>query len=150
MNCPFCQHLVSRVVDSRVAGDAIRRRRACDGCGRRFTTHERIERRMPVVVKKSGAREAFERDKVYAGLSLACRKRPVPERALEVAADSVEHQVLALGEREVPARQVGALVLEELLSLDRVAYLRFASVYQEFASPEEFLEILQPLLEPDR
>jgi len=138
------------VVDSRLAGDAIRRRRACDGCGRRFTTHERIERRMPAVVKKSGAREAFNRDKVYAGLALACRKRPVPERALEAAADDVERRVLATGEREVKARQVGALVLDALLGLDRVAYLRFASVYQEFASPEEFLDILQPLLGPGR
>ncbi len=150
MICPFCQHPSSRVVDSRVAGDSIRRRRECDDCGRRFTTHERVEWRMPQVVKKSGARQAFSRDKVRAGLALACRKRPVPEAALEASVDAIERRLLATGEREIASTTIGAHVLEELQKLDRVAYLRFASVYQEFATPEEFLELLQPLLRDTR
>jgi len=144
--CPFCQHPQSKVVDSRVTGDAIRRRRECEGCEKRYTTHERVEWRMPQVVKKSGGRQAFDRAKVRGGFQLACRKRPVSPDAIELAIDAIEARVRRSAEREIPSITIGAMVLEELLKLDRVAYLRFASVYQEFATPEEFLELLQPLL----
>ena len=146
MICPFCQHPQSKVVDSRVTGDAIRRRRECEGCEKRYTTHERVEWRMPQVVKKSGGRQAFDRAKVRGGFQLACRKRPVSPDAIELAIDAIEARVRRSAEREIPSITIGAMVLEELLKLDRVAYLRFASVYQEFATPEEFLELLQPLL----
>lgn len=146
MICPICQHHQSRVVDSRVTGDSIRRRRECEQCGRRFTTHERVEWRMPQVVKKSGAREAFDRAKLLGGFHLACRKRPVSPDAIEAAVDSIEARVRGSGERELRSVRIGEMVLAHLLTMDRVAYLRFASVYQEFATPEEFLELLNPLL----
>jgi len=144
--CPFCGHEDSKVVDSRDAGDSIRRRRECVACSKRFTTHERVERRLPTVVKKSGGKELFERDKVFSGLVLACRKRPVPGVLLEAAAERIEQRLATWPEREIDSRDVGQLVLDELLSLDRVAYLRFASVYQELRTPEEFYELLKPLL----
>ena len=134
------------MVDSRVAGDSIRRRRECEQCGRRFTTHERVEWRMPQVIKKSGAREPFDRAKLLGGFRLACRKRPVSPDSIEAAADSIEARVRGGGEREIRSVRIGELVLAHLLAMDRVAYLRFASVYQEFATPEEFLELLNPLL----
>ncbi len=147
MNCPFCRDGDSRVVDSRAVGGTVRRRRECTACGRRFTTTEQVERRLPSVVKKSGAREAFQRDKVLDGLLLACRKRPVGREELEAATDRVTDRVASAFEREVESRVIGRLVLEELLELDRVAYLRFASVYLELDRPEEFLQLLEPLLE---
>ncbi|MCB9741279.1 MAG: transcriptional repressor NrdR [Alphaproteobacteria bacterium] len=147
MICPYCEHDGSKVVDSRTLGESIRRRRECEGCARRFTTHERIERRLPAVVKKSGVREAFDRDKLRQGLDVACRKRAVSSERLDQAAALIERRVLHEAEKgEIASVRLGALVLEELLLIDRVAYLRFASVYQELASPEQFLELLQPLL----
>ncbi len=146
MICPYCATTGTRVVDSRNAGNSVRRRRACDACERRFTTHERVELRLPAVVKKSGNREPFDRNKVYAGLALACRKRPVSEAQLEAATDRVEARASAFGERELPSQEIGQMVLEELRDIDRVAWLRFVSVYQEFSSPQEFLALLQPLL----
>lgn len=147
MICPSCQHPESKVVDSRDTGDAIRRRRECERCGRRFTTHERLELRLPQVQKKSGAKECFDRNKVLGGLLVACRKRPVAAEALEAALARIEQQVFAESERgEITSRRVGELVQAELLGLDRVAYLRFASVYQELARPEQFLALVQPLL----
>ena len=148
MICPACQHAESKVIDSRDLGDTIRRRRECESCGRRFTTHERLELRMPQVVKKTGVREAFDEDKVRAGLRVACRKRPVAQEEVEAALARIERRVFAEGDKgEISSRRIGELALEELLALDRIAYLRFASVYQELASPEAFLALLQPLLE---
>ena len=146
MNCPYCKHPSSRVLDSRDAGNSIRRRRVCDACEQRFTTHERIEFRMPQVVKKDGQRVPFNRDKIISGFEVACRKRPVTPVAIEAAADRIVHKVQSMGEREIPSRKVGRLVLDELRSLDNVAYLRFASVYQETASLEDFMRLLKPLI----
>ena len=148
MNCPFCGHGSSRVVDSRdQGGNSIRRRRLCNGCGRRYSTRERIEYRLPDVIKKGGNRQAFSREKLLAGIALACRKRPVMPDTIEEAADRVARKIFALGVKEINSQEVGQKVLEELLEIDRVAYLRFASVYQELTGPEQFLELLQPLLE---
>ena len=150
MNCPFCKHASTRVLDSRDAGNSIRRRRTCDACERRFTTHERVEFRMPQVVKKDGQRVPFNRDKVHSGFDLACRKRPVTGVAIEAAVDRIVQKVQALGEREIPSREVGRFVLNELQDLDNVAYLRFASVYQETASLEDFMRLLKPLIGEER
>jgi transcriptional repressor NrdR len=146
MICPWCSHAGSKVVDSRDAGSTIRRRRECEGCGDRFTTHETIERRLPQVVKKDGERQAFDGEKLQQGMGLACRKRPVTRAQIDDAVDAITQKLASRPGKEIRSTQVGELVLEQLLVLDRVAYLRFASVYQELASPEEFLELLQPLL----
>lgn len=151
MICPFCQNADTRVTDSRDSGESVRRRRECEACGRRFTTQERLERRMPQVVKKGGEHEPFDREKLRAGLAIACRKRPVSADALDAAVAAVEQRAFQEAERgEISSMRLGALVLEELLRLDRVAYLRFASVYQELGSPEAFLSLLQPLLGESR
>ena len=146
MECPACGHSESKVVDSRTSGDGIRRRRVCLRCDTRFTTHERIEVRMPLVVKKDGRRVPFERDKVIAGLMLACRKRPVTGEQIEEAASRVEQQVASQGAAEIPTSEIGRFVLNELLTLDKVGYLRFASVYQEIQDPKDFLALLEPWL----
>lgn len=143
MNCPDCHHNKSEVIDTRTSGDGIRRRRQCLGCANRFTTFERIERRLPLVVKKDGRRETFDRNKVVAGLRMACRKRPVSAEAIEQAADDIEAAASNLG-NEVDSNELGGLVLRHLRDLDLVGYLRFASVYQEVQSPSEFLELLAP------
>lgn len=137
MRCPFCRHPDSRVVDSREAdeGAAIRRRRACQSCGRRFTT---VEESCLVVVKRSGAREPFSRAKVLAGVRKACQGRPVDEDALALLAQQVEEAVRAGGVAEIPAHEVGLAVLSPLRHVDEVAYLRFASVYRSFDSLEDF------------
>ncbi len=145
MDCPSCQHADTRVVDSREAVDSIRRRRECQGCGFRFTTFERVEFRLPDVVKKDGRRQAFNRDKLLSGLRLACRKRPVSEEQLDAACGRVERELAK--RTEVSTREVGELMLVELRQLDDVAYLRFASVYHEITTPADFLQVLQPLLE---
>ncbi len=146
MICPWCSHDASRVVDSRDTGTLVRRRRECESCGERFTTHEVVERRLPQVVKKDGERQPFDEQKVLKGIYLACRKRPVTRLQVEEALVAITQKLGSRPGREIQSTQVGELVLEQLLTLDRVAYLRFASVYQELASPEEFLELLQPLL----
>jgi transcriptional repressor NrdR len=147
MRCPECQHPDSRVVDSRTSGDAIRRRRACERCGARFTTHERLEPRLLWVVKKSGVREPFSRDKVMAGIALACRKRPIDTAQIEAAARHVEARLDATGATEVTTPDVGAAVLDVLRSLDAVAYVRFGSVYQSFESVEQFVDLIVRLRE---
>ena len=147
MRCPFCQHRESRVVDSRTSGEGIRRRRECEHCGRRFTTHEHVERRMPMVVKKDGRREVFEREKLLKGLELACRKRPISAVRVHEAADDVERAIFENSDREVASVEIGRHVLEALSSLDPVAYLRFASVYQELESAEAFLELVRVVTE---
>jgi transcriptional repressor NrdR len=144
--CPACQHPEIKVVDSRDAGEAVRRRRECESCGHRFTTFERIEFKLPEVVKKDGRRQAFNRDKLLAGLRLATRKRPITEEQLDDACASVERE-LAKRPGEVTTHDLGELALEELRLLDHVAYLRFASVYHDFHSPADFLDVLRPFLD---
>ena len=140
MRCPVCQHEDTRVVDSRESdgGDSIRRRRSCQACNHRFSTLERVEQKLPWIVKKDGRREAFDRDKVLRGLALACRKRPVTPEALELAVGRVEQALVDLRENEVPSTQLGGIVLAILREVDAVAWVRFASVYQAFDSPEQF------------
>lgn len=137
MRCPFCRYIDSRVVDSRTAddGSAIRRRRQCPQCGRRFTT---VETASLLVIKRSGATEPFSRDKVLAGVRKACQGRPVDEDALARLAHGVEETIRATGSAEVPAHEVGMAILGPLRELDEVAYLRFASVYRGFESLEDF------------
>jgi len=144
MLCPICEHPKSDVLETRSSGDGIRRRRQCQSCGERFTTHERIDRKTPLVIKRDGTREPFDRDKILAGLRIACRKRPISARHLEEAASKVEATVAAMARSEVPAAEVGKVVLNQLKSMDLVGYLRFASVYQEVQSADDFLELLQP------
>ncbi len=149
MRCPFCGHSDSKVVDSRETkeGDAIRRRRECAGCGRRFTSYERIDPIQYMVVKKDGRREPFDRGRVIAGMLKACEKRPVSPAQLEAVADQLEGMLHDRNEKEVPTGDVGAFVMERLRSLDQVAYVRFASVYREFRDVDEFMTELKLLLE---
>ena len=147
MRCPFCGHLEDRVVDSREAqdGQATRRRRACLGCERRFTTYERIEESLPSLVKKDGRREAFDRRKVLEGLRRACQKRPVSQERIDEMATRVERRLQDAGEREVPSSAVGELVMEMLRAEDPVAYVRFASVYRDFRDVGEFTAAVRGL-----
>ena len=149
MKCPFCSHIKDRVVDSRESGsgDAIRRRRECLECGRRFTSYERIEEIPYLVVKKDGRREAFDRHKLMTGLSISCEKRPVPAKELSKIVDDVEQMVHDSPDREVEAGRIGEWVMERLKELDKVAYVRFASVYRQFEDVEEFMSELRGLLE---
>lgn len=148
MHCPFCGHLEDKVVDSRMAkeGEAIRRRRECLGCKRRFTTYERVDEVLPMVVKKDGRREPFDRGKVLAGLKRACEKRPISMAILEAVADRIEKRIQERGESEVQARVVGQEVMAELHQLDQVAYVRFASVYREFKDVEQFTDEVKLLI----
>jgi transcriptional repressor NrdR len=148
MKCPFCGHLQDKVVDSRESkeGDAIRRRRQCLACQRRFTSYERIDEIPYMVVKKDGRRERFDRQKVLAGLLKACEKRPVSMVQLETIADKAEAVVQESSEREVTTRTVGEMIMNELKNLDKVAYVRFASVYLDFKDVQEFMTELKDLL----
>ena len=152
MKCPFCNHLDDKVVDSRAAkiGDTIRRRRECEKCGRRFTTYERIDEIPYMVVKKDGRREKFERQKVLAGLLRACEKRPVAMGKLEQIVNEAETFVAESTERERPTSDVGQLVMNHLKKLDKVAYVRFASVYLDFKDVREFMDELKDLLKAKR
>ena len=152
MKCPFCNHLDDKVVDSRAAkiGDTIRRRRECEKCGRRFTTYERIDEIPYMVVKKDGRREKFERQKVLAGLLKACEKRPVAMGKLEQIVNEAETFVAESTERERPTSDVGQLVMNHLRKLDKVAYVRFASVYLDFKDVREFMDELKDLLKAKR
>ncbi|MDA2933681.1 transcriptional regulator NrdR [Acidobacteria bacterium AH-259-D05] len=149
MRCPFCDHRKDRVVDSREAkeGNAIRRRRECLGCKRRFTTYERIENIPYIVVKKGGIRERFDRSKLRLGLVKACQKRPVPARDLEEIVEAVEQRLLETPDRELTSQEIGEYAMERLREIDKVAYLRFASVYQEFQDVREFMKKIDQLLE---
>jgi transcriptional repressor NrdR len=148
MKCPFCGQLGDKVVDSRESkeGEVIRRRRECLDCGRRFTSYERIDEVPYMVLKKDGTRERFERQKLIAGLLKACEKRPVSVSAVEAVADRVEAAVQERPEKEMGTEEVGALVMEELKGLDKVAYVRFASVYRHFRDIGEFMTELTDLL----
>jgi len=148
MKCPYCAHLGDKVVDSRESkeGEAIRRRRECLECGKRFTSYERIDEIPYMVVKKDGSRERFERKKLVAGLLKACEKRPVSMSALEGVADRVEASLQERPEKEIATAEVGGFVMEELKKLDKVAYVRFASVYRQFRDVGEFMSELNELL----
>ncbi|MFZ1701007.1 MAG: transcriptional regulator NrdR [Pyrinomonadaceae bacterium] len=148
MRCPFCSHIEDKVVDSREAkdGDSIRRRRECLGCGRRFTSYERIDEIPYMVVKKDGKREHFYRDKVMSGLSRACEKRPISMTQLEKIADEVERNVQDSLDRELSTTEIGKVIMRRLKALDKVAYVRFASVYLEFADVSEFMSELKILV----
>jgi transcriptional repressor NrdR len=148
MKCPFCAHLGDKVVDSRESkeGEVIRRRRECLECGRRFTSYERIDEIPYMVVKKDGSRERFERQKLIAGLLKACEKRPVSVSALEGIADRVESTLQEKPEKEMTTDEIGAFVMQELKGLDKVAYVRFASVYRHFRDIGEFMTELKGLL----
>ena len=148
MKCPYCGHLGDKVVDSRESreGEVIRRRRECLECGRRFTSYERIDEIPYMVVKKDGRRERFERQKLVAGLLKACEKRPVRVAALEAIADKVEIALQEKPEREMSTEEIGAYVMQELKQLDKVAFVRFASVYRNFRDLDEFKHELNELL----
>ncbi|MCJ7504124.1 MAG: transcriptional regulator NrdR [Acidobacteriia bacterium] len=148
MKCPFCGHVEDKVVDSREAkiGDTIRRRRQCGKCGRRFTTYERLDEIPYMVIKKDGRREKFDRQKVLAGVLKACEKRPVPMGKMEEIVNEAESLVVESPDRERPTSEVGALVMNRLKKLDKVAYVRFASVYLDFKDVREFMDELKELL----
>jgi transcriptional repressor NrdR len=160
--CPFCGHIETKVTDSRLAGEGrqIRRRRECLACGERFTTFETAELVMPMIVKGDRTREPFDEAKLRAGMEKALEKRPVPRAQVDEAVSRIAHKVRASGDREVPSRVVGELVMEELRQLDEVAYVRFASVYRHFEDVEAFHDEIrklrdqrespQPVLEPKR
>ncbi len=152
MKCPFCGHIEDKVVDSREAkvGDTIRRRRECAKCRRRFTTYERIDEIPYMVIKKDGRREKFDRQKILAGLLKACEKRPVPMSKLEEIVNEAEAYVAESGDRERPSPDLGGLVMNRLKKLDKVAYVRFASVYLDFKDVREFMDELKELLKAKR
>ncbi|MBP8306725.1 MAG: transcriptional repressor NrdR [Burkholderiaceae bacterium] len=142
MRCPFCEHTDTQVLDTRASddGDVIRRRRRCPHCEKRFTTYERVELTMPAVVKKNGSRAEFDRNKLRASLQLALRKRPVGLEQIDAATHRIEEKLLGLGLREVPSERIGELVMRELKRLDKIAYVRFASVYRSFEDVDEFAD----------
>ena len=145
MRCPFCQHEDTQVVDTRTNPEAntIRRRRKCPKCDKRFTTYEKVDLKMPRLVKKDGSRTDFDREKLTASMRLALRKRPVATEAVDGAVDRIEEKLRSLGEREIPTSRVGDLVMRELARLDKIAYIRFASVYRSFETPDDFREAVQ-------
>jgi transcriptional repressor NrdR len=149
MRCPKCHFPDSKVIDSRTSGDTIRRRREClsEPCGERFTTHERMESRIPWIVKKDGRRLHFAREKVLRGIELACRKRPVDAAAMEQAVRRVEELLESIREQEVLSSVVGEAVMDVLRDIDEVAYVRFASVYRNFESVDQFVDAIRPLRE---
>lgn len=147
MRCPFCKAKDSAVIDSRASEDgySIRRRRSCQVCGKRFTTFERVELNMPSVIKRTGAKREYDREKIRASMRLALRKRPVDNDRIEEAIDAIEQKILTMGEREVQSSKIGELVLEALKGMDAVAYVRFASVYFNVEDPEGFSKLMQGL-----
>jgi len=150
MRCPFCSSPDTQVIDSRVleSGDSIRRRRKCSACEKRFTTYETVELRMPQVVKSDGSRADFDEQKVRVGFQRALHKRPVPTEFVDAAINRIVQQVLSRGEREVPARDLGEMVMQELYKLDKVAYIRFASVYRSFQDASDFHDALAEVESP--
>jgi transcriptional repressor NrdR len=148
MKCPFCGFIDTKVIDSRLGkeGNTIRRRRECIECTRRFTTYERVEDILPLVVKKDGRREPFERLKIISGMQRACEKRPISIATIEKAVDRMELQLQESGEREIDSSRIGQAVMETLHGIDEVAYVRFASVYRQFKDINEFMAELKDLL----
>jgi transcriptional repressor NrdR len=150
MKCPFCNAPDTQVVDSRVneEGTSVRRRRRCATCSKRFTTYETIELRLPQVVKQDGRRTEFSRDKLMTGFRRALHKRTVPTEKVDAAVERIVQNLLGLGVREVPARQIGDMVMDELYKLDQVAYIRFASVYRAFQGVDDFRSVIQEVQKP--
>lgn len=150
MKCPFCSHPDTQVADSRASEDGltIRRRRRCTACDKRFTTYERIELNLPVVVKKNGTRMEFDIDKLKGSMRLALRKRPVSAEKLDEAVAHIQERLMNLQVKEIPSAQIGQLVMQELRHLDQVAYVRFASVYQSFEDIQQFVHVIQEIQEP--
>jgi transcriptional repressor NrdR len=148
MKCPYCRELENKVIDSRMTkeGNAVRRRRECLGCNHRFTTYERVEEVPLVLIKKDGRRETFDRTKVLAGMQKACEKRNISINTLEAFVDELERELQEMGEKELPSTVVGERVMRKLHELDDVAYVRFASVYQEFKDINDFMSELKDLL----
>lgn len=145
MHCPYCAHDGTQVLDTRVSedGDSIRRRRRCESCDRRFTTYERPEIALPVVVKKNGSRAEFDRSKLSFSLHLALRKRPVSAEAIDAAIERIEDKLMSSGDKEVPSDRIGELVMRELKKIDKIAYIRFASVYRSFEDVDEFADVIR-------
>lgn len=149
MKCPYCEHLDNKVIDSRLNKDATitRRRRACVACDQRFTTYERLEVMVPMLVKTDGRREAWDRHKLVVGLEKACEKRPVSRDDIDDFVDEIEHKLQDYGAKEIPSKAVGEWVMEGLQRLDEVAYVRFASVYRQFKDVNEFMDELKTILD---
>ncbi len=145
MRCPKCASERSSVVDSRGEGNSIRRRRACQACGFRFTTFERTEITRPMVIKKDGRREPFDREKIKAGLIRACEKRPVSMEMIDRTLETIETKIHELCVKEIPSREIGDFLMDALKSMDKIAYVRFASVYREFSDVHQFVDTLQSL-----
>jgi len=152
VRCPYCRHEDTAVIDTRTSedGDSLRRRRECESCGKRFTTYERVELAMPAVVKANGYRTAYDREKIRTGFLRALHKRPVPTQYVDSAIERIEQKILARGEREIGSRTVGEMVMAELKKMDHVAYIRFASVYEDFQRVDEFREKVLELKRPGR
>ena len=152
MNCPFCQHADSKVIDSRLSGEGaiIRRRRECEACQKRFTTYERVEEMLPMVIKKDGRREPFDRLKIVHGVQKACEKRPVSIETIERLVDGIERDLQERGEKEVSSALIGEIIMGKLYEIDAVAYVRFASVYRSFKDVNQFMDELQGLLTPKK
>jgi len=150
MKCPYCAEPNTQVVDTRENedGDTVRRRRRCLACEKRFTTYERVELQLPLVVKKNGSRTEYDREKVLASMMLALRKRPVTTESVDAAIDRIEEKLVILGEREVPSDKIGELVMRELKKLDKIAYIRFSSVYRNFEDVEEFTDAIREVKKP--
>jgi transcriptional repressor NrdR len=150
MRCPFCKTEDTSVIDSRMSdeGDSVRRRRECKACDKRFTTYERVEMSMPLVVKANGYRTTYDRNKIRTGFMRALHKRPVPAEQVEEAINRIEQRVLSAGEREIKSRVVGELVMRELKKLDDVAYIRFASVYGDFQRIDDFRDAILQVKRP--
>lgn len=149
MKCPFCENLEDRVIDSRTSreGNAIRRRRECLRCGKRFTSYERVEELAPMVVKRDGRREPFDIGKIKKGLLIACKKRPVEMNRIDSIVESIEKKLTGLGEREVQSTWIGEEIMSELKNLDKVAYVRFASVYRQFKDISDLMDEVRTLFE---
>lgn len=152
MRCPYCGTLDNRVIDSRLSqgGEVTRRRRECEGCAKRYTTYERVEQTLPLIVKRDGRRQPFDRDKMLAGLQRACIKRPVPAEAIERLLADTERWLADVGEPEIDSKRLGDHVLSALKELDEVAYVRFASVYRDFQDVHQFLRELSDLVDGRR
>ena len=151
MKCPFCSDFDNKVVDSRLSGDSdvIRRRRECLECGRRFTTYERVDDILPMVIKKDNRREPYDRSKVLSGIQTACQKRPVPVPVMEEIVDRIEKEIQDKGDKEIKSSTIGETVMSELHNLDEIAYVRFASVYRSFKDINEFMDELKDMLEEE-
>ena len=152
MKCPYCKAEDTAVIDSRISedGDSVRRRRECEACSKRFTTYERVELHMPMVVKTNGHRVPYDREKIRTGFMRALHKRPVPTEYIEAAIIRTEQRVIGLGEREVASRIIGELVMRELKKMDDVAYIRFASVYEDFQRVDDFHDAILQVRKPQK